>query len=619
MGKIRNRTHLTEIVGRLADQRSDREVEIIVCCGPGCLARGSEKIADEFKKELNAKKLTGTASVHLTRAGCHGLCEKAPVVTIEPAGYFYQLVKIKDVAEIVETTVIARKPLTRLLYSEDENTKSVEKYSEIPFYCGQTRIALRNVGRIDPLSIEDYLAAGGYNALAELLEEQTNPDKVIEIIEKSGLKGRGGGGFGTGRKWRSCKQADGDDRYVICNGDEGDPGAFMDRAIMEGDPHSVIEGLIIGGYALETSLGYIYVRQEYPLAVKHLQKAVDDAREAGLLGDGILGTEFSFDIKIDRGGGAFVCGESSALMASIEGRVGEPRAKYIHSTDRGLFDKPTVLNNVETWNNVPLILQKGAGWFTTIGTKSASGTKAFCLTGNVKNTGLVEVPMGTSLRSIIFDIGGGVTSGEFKAVQTGGPSGGCIPESLLDLPVDFDALTDAGAMMGSGGMIVMDDNTCMVDISKYFLKFLIDESCGKCVPCREGLRQMYYILRDITEGKGKPHDPDRITALGEAIIEGSLCALGKSGPNPVISTIKYFREEYESHISEKRCPGKVCKPLITYRINDKCNGCAVCERACPVDCITGIKKEVFVIDEKTCTRCGSCMAVCKFEAIDIFS
>ena len=619
MGKIRNRAHLKEIAHQLAEERAGREVDIVVCCGPGCLARGSEKIADEFEKELKARKLDGKASVHLTRAGCHGLCEKAPVVTIEPMGFFYQTVTPEDVPDIVETTVIGRKPLTRLSYSENGKKEPVIKYSDISFYKGQTRIALRNVGRIDPLSIEDYLAAGGYDSFAKLLDENIEADTVIDVIEKSGLKGRGGGGFGTGRKWRSCKRATGDTRYVICNGDEGDPGAFMDRAIMEGDPHSVIEGILIGGYALETSHGYIYVRQEYPLAVKHLQKAIDDARSAGFLGKGILGSDFNFDIKIDRGGGAFVCGESSALMASIEGRVGEPRAKYIHSTDRGLFDKPTVLNNVETWNNVPMIIQKGADWFKSVGTERASGTKAFCLTGNINNTGLVEVPMGTSLRSIIFELGGGVPSGEFKAVQTGGPSGGCVPASLLDLPVDFDALTEAGAMMGSGGMIVMDDSTCMVDISKYFLKFLIDESCGKCVPCREGLRQMYYILCDITEGKGKPGDLDRITALGEAIIEGSLCALGKSGPNPVISTMKYFDEEYNAHISEKRCPGKICRPLITYRDNDKCTGCVVCQRVCPEDCIAGVKKEVFVIDEDACTRCGSCLAVCKFDAIDIFS
>jgi NADH-quinone oxidoreductase subunit F len=619
MGKIRNKNHLMEIGNRLKEERENRQVEIIVCTGPGCLAKGSDRIAAALEKELADRDLTDEAVVHLTKAGCHGLCEKAPVVTIEPAGYFYQNVKPGDAAAIVEKTVIERKPVERLLYTDPDSEKKIEKYEEIPFYKRQMRIALRNVGRIDPLSIDDFIARGGYTAAAEVLSGKITPDEVIEVVEKSGLRGRGGGGFPTGRKWRSSKSAPGDVRYVICNGDEGDPGAFMDRAIMEGDPHSVIEGMIIGGYALETSYGYIYVRQEYPLAIKHLQKAIDQARDAGLLGENILGSGFSFDIRINRGGGAFVCGESSALMASIEGKVGEPRAKYIHSTERGLFDKPTVLNNVETWNNVPEIILKGADWFRSIGSEGSAGTKAFCLTGDIKNTGLIEVPMGTTLETIIEDIGGGVKEGEFKAVQTGGPSGGCIPESELDLPVDFDALSKAGSMMGSGGMIVMNDRTCMVDISKYFLKFLMDESCGKCVPCREGLRQMYYILSDISEGKGEKGDIERLETLGEAIQLGSLCALGKSGPNPVLSMIKYFRDEFEAHIEDKRCPGKVCKELITYRINDKCNGCTLCARVCPVNCISGEKNGMHVIDEDACIKCGSCVAACNFDAIDILS
>jgi NADH:ubiquinone oxidoreductase subunit F (NADH-binding) len=444
------------------------------------------------------------------------------------------------------------------------------------------------------------------------------PDEVLSEVEKAHLRGRGGGGFDAGRKWRSCVNAGGDERYLLCNGDEGDPGAFMDRSIMEGDPHGVIEGMIIGAYAIGAKEGYIYVRNEYPLAVKHLQNAIEDLEETGLLGENILGTGFSFDIKINRGGGAFVCGESSALMRSIEGKVGEPRAKYIHATDRGLYDKPTVLNNVETWINVPLIIEKGADWFTAFGTNGSKGTKAFSLVGKVKNTGLVEVPMGTVLREIIYDIGKGIIGDRpFKAVQTGGPSGGCLPESLLDLPVDFDTLTGAGSMMGSGGMIVMDDRTCMVDVARYFTEFLLDESCGKCVPCREGLYQLGIILDNICRGEGKEGDIETILKVCKTIQHASLCALGKSAPNPVLSTIKYFREEYEAHIRDRKCPAGVCKELIEYIINDNCTGCMACAKVCPAAAIEGEKKERHNIVQEKCIRCGSCIHACKFDAITV--
>jgi len=599
-----------------------RRRRVLVCCGTGCLAGGARGVAEAFAEHLPDNKQTELGLV-VKRTGCHGFCEKGPLVVLMPRGTFYRGVKPKHVPEIVERSVVGDEVIEELLYVDPGTGKPVAGYGDIEFYAKQTRVAMRNIGLIDPANIDDYMLRGGYDALARALSTMS-PEQVLQTIEAAKLRGRGGGGFDAGRKWRSCKRAGGDVRYVIANGDEGDPGAFMDRSIMEGDPHAVLEGLIIGGYALESSQGYIYVRQEYPLAVEHLQRAIEDARGRGLLGENILGSGYSFEIEISRGGGAFVCGESSALMRSVEGKVGEPRAKYIHATDKGLWDRPTVLNNVETWATVPCIVEKGPEWFTGLGTERSKGTKAFSLVGKVKNTGLVEVEMGTTLRQIIFGPGGGMLDtgerGKFKAVQTGGPSGGCVPESLLDLPVDFDTLTEVGSMMGSGGMIVMDHSTCMVDVARYFLSFLVDESCGKCVPCREGLFQMYQIVSRICEGKGTPADLDKIDDLSQAIILGSLCALGKSGPNPVLSTLQYFRHEYEAHINEKRCPAGVCKALITYSVvNDRCDGCGACLSACAVGAIMGTPKkgDTFKIDALACDRCGACVAVCKRGAIAV--
>ena len=615
---------LKTYVSQLRNSDAGKTRRILVCCGTGCLASGAQEVAEAFAQQMAAlgddrREL----NLVVKETGCHGFCEKGPLVVLMPEETFYKGVKPKHVPQIMEQSVQGGEIIEELLYRDLDSGAPVEKYHDIPFYAQQTRVAMRNIGLMDPASLDDYLLRGGYAAMSKALTTMTQDD-VLNTIEESKLRGRGGGGFDAGRKWRSCRRADGDRRYVICNGDEGDPGAFMDRSIMEGDPHGVIEGMIIGAYALNSHEGYIYVRQEYPLAVKNLQKAIDDARQRNLLGDNILGTGYSFDIEISRGGGAFVCGESSALMRSVEGKVGEPRAKYVHATDKGLWDMPTVLNNVETWVNVPRIIEKGAKWFRSLGSKRSKGTKAFSLVGKVKNTGLVEVEMGTTLREIIFGPGGGMLDdgerGAFKAVQTGGPSGGCIPESLLDLPVDFDSLTEAGSMMGSGGMIVMDHSTCMVDVARYFLGFLVDESCGKCVPCREGLFQMYQMVSRICDGEGKPGDIAAIEQLSTAIELGSLCALGKSGPTPVLSTLRYFKDEYETHINEGRCPAGVCKVLITYSvINEKCDGCSACKPACAAKAITGTAKkgETFIIDEVKCDRCGACVAVCKRDAIAV--
>jgi NADH:ubiquinone oxidoreductase subunit F (NADH-binding)/(2Fe-2S) ferredoxin/NAD-dependent dihydropyrimidine dehydrogenase PreA subunit len=597
---------------------------VFVCAGPGCLARGGLDIVQALRDELAKRKADLTkkgikvgVNLGVTETGCHGLCEAGPLVTFEPDKLFYTHVAVKDIPEIVETTILGGKTIPRLLYHVSGNGKGIAKYTDIPFYSNQTRVALKNVGTIDPKSLDDYLAIGGFSAFCKALTTMP-PDKVVDAVDKSKLRGRGGGGFLTGKKWKSCLKAGGDVRYLICNGDEGDPGAFMDRAIMEGDPFAVLEGMMIGAYALRSDKAYIYVRNEYPLAVKHLQIAIDKLKEAGLLGERILGTDFSLNIQINRGGGAFVCGESSALMRSLEGKVGEPRAKYVHSVVAGLYDKPTVLNNVETWTCVVAIINNGANWFAKIGAEKSSGTKAFSLVGKVKNTGLIEVPMGTSIRHIIYDLGGGIINDRpFKAVQTGGPSGGCLPEAKLDLPVDFDTLTQVGSMMGSGGMIVMDDRTCMVDVAKYFVHFLIEESCGKCVPCREGLRQLDIMLDRVVHGDGDESLLGEIERLSDAMKLGSLCGLGQSAPNPVMSTLTYFRDEYLAHLKEKRCPAGVCKPLITYFINDECTGCMVCARNCPVECITGEKNKLHVIDSDVCTRCGICLAVCKFDAVEV--
>ncbi len=589
--------------------------KILVCLGPGCLASGSEKILNEFRRVISEKKIEGITVESVKKTGCHGFCAQGPLVVIEPAGLFYTHVQVKNVAEIVDKTISGGEVISKLLYSAPDNGHKIENYHEIPFYSRQTRISLRNVGKIDPENIRDYIAVGGYQALAKVLTGM-KPQQVIDEVAKSGIRGRGGAGFPTGRKWETCRKVESDIRYVICNGDEGDPGAFMDRCIMEGDPHSALEGMIICAYAVGSASGYIYVREEYPLAVVNLQKAIQAAREYGLLGNNILGSDFDFDIKISRGGGALVCGESSALMKSVAGDVGEPRAKYVRSVVKGLHDRPTVLNNVETFATIPVIINNGAAAFAAIGAKKSSGAKAFSLAGKVRNTGLVEVPMGITLREIIFDIGGGIPNGrKFKAVQTGGPSGGCLPEAKLDLPVDFDSLTDAGSMMGSGGMIIMDDRTCMVDVAKYFLNFLVSESCGKCVPCREGLYQLHALCKKITEGKGQEGDLELMERLSRNIKIGSLCGLGQSGPNPFMSTLRYFREEYEAHIRDKKCPAGVCKSLITYEITDACTGCLACIRVCPVAAITGEKKKKHLIDQAICDRCGSCYAICQFDAI----
>ena len=590
--------------------------KIHVCCGPGCLANGAQKVSDEFKKVIKKKRLKGFSVDALKETGCHGFCEQGPLVVVEPAGTFYTRVKVKDVEEIIDKTIRRKEVLERLLYTDSQTGEKIENYRDIPFYARQRRIALRNIGQISQCNIDEYIAVGGYQALAKALKKMS-PKDVIDEVTTSGLRGRGGAGFPAGRKWSTCARADDSPHYVICNGDEGDPGAFMDRAIMEGDPHSVIEGMIIAAYAVGAHEGYIYVREEYPLAVVNLQKAIEQAHEYGLLGDGILSSDFSFDVHVSRGGGAFVCGESSALMKSIAGEVGEPRAKYVRSVLKGLHDKPTVLNNVESYANVPVIIDKGGKWFSAIGTKRSTGTKAFSLVGKVRNTGLIEVPMGTTLREIIYDIGGGIQNDRpFKAVQTGGPSGGCLPESKLDLPVDFDTLTEAGSMMGSGGMIVLDDHTCVVDLAKYFLAFLVDESCGKCVPCREGLYQLYGLAVAISEGRGTEADLDKMEKLSDTIVISSLCGLGKSGPNPFLSTVRYFRDEYLAHIRDKKCPAGVCRELIRYEVDpQKCDGCMACISACPQNAITGKKNEVHTIDQDACDKCGACKAVCKRDAI----
>jgi NADH-quinone oxidoreductase subunit F len=614
---VGNQTELTKLGQQLAAKEAALSQRVFICCGTGCLAGGSREIATEFEKQIREKGIKLDVDVGLCSTGCHGFCQRGPLVIIKPSGVFYTGVKLADVSEIVEKTVKNGEIIERLLYSDPVTKQKITKHHDVQFYARQKRIALRNCGYIDPNDIKSYLATGGYQSLAKVLSGM-KPEEVIDSVAKAGLRGRGGGGFETAKKWRLCRSVQSDRKFIICNGDEGDPGAFMDRSMMEGDPHAILEGMIIGAYAIGAHEGYIYVRHEYPLALKHLNQAITEAREYGFLGKNIFGSGFDFDIKINRGGGAFVCGESSALMRSIEGEVGEPRAKYIHATEKGLLDKPTVLNNVETWINVPYIITKGAEGYAAMGTAKSKGTKVFSLVGKVKNTGLVEVPMGATLRDIIFGVGGGIINNKpFKAVQTGGPSGGCIPESLIDLPVDFERLTEAGSMMGSGGMIVMDDRTCMVDVAKYFTKFLIGESCGKCVPCREGLKQLFALLDDITSGTGTPDYLKRIRVICDVMQDSSLCALGTSAPNPVLSTIKYFEEEYLEHIEKKRCRAGVCRDLTTFTIIEKCVGCTVCAKKCPAKAITGKTKELHQLDQKKCIKCGVCYDVCKFNAVKI--
>ncbi len=617
MKKIKSPEELEQLQKDIQAKRDPKQTCIAICAGTGCLALGSDKIIAAFKEEIARQGLEANVTT-IRETGCPGFCEQGPIVVIYPEEICYLRVTVKDVPEIVSKTVINKEVIERLVYKDPVTNERIVKDSDIPFYKKQRRYVIGNNIHIDPRSIEDYMATGGYSALAKVFRGMS-PESIIEEIKTANLRGRGGGGFPSGWKWESTRNAKGTPKYIVCNADEGDPGAFMDRALLEGTPHSVIEGMIIGAYAIGSNHGYIYVRHEYPLAVENATLAIETARSLGLLGDNILGSGFSFDIQINRGGGAFVCGESSALFASIEGRIGEPRAKYIHGTDKGLYNKPTALNNVETWANVPLIINKGSDWYREIGTENSKGTKIFSLVGKINNTGLVEVPMGMTLREIIEGIGGGIPNGrKFKAVQTGGPSGGCIPEQFLDMKIDFDELADIGSMMGSGGMIVMDDRTCMVDVARYFLKFLEGESCGKCVPCREGVRRMRQILDDICEGRGQEGDVELLESMSEGIMDGSLCALGSTAPNPVMSTIKYFREEYDAHIRDKKCPAGICKQLIRYTIDpEKCTGCGVCLKVCPSECITGERKQPHVINREKCIKCGACMESCKFDAVTV--
>jgi NADH:ubiquinone oxidoreductase subunit F (NADH-binding)/(2Fe-2S) ferredoxin/NAD-dependent dihydropyrimidine dehydrogenase PreA subunit len=612
--KIKTHQELAALRNSLLENRDPKKPCVRVCVSTGCRARGSLDVFKAFREEL--MKQGSGIEVDVKQTGCHGFCERGPVVVIGPKEIFYQGVKPSDVPEVVSKTLYNGEVVDRLLYLNPTTHQKVLYETEVPFYKTQTRRILANNGRIDPTNILDYIAIGGYQALAKVIAA-ISCEKIIDTVEKSGLRGLGGGGFPTGRKWRSCREAEGDIKFVIGNGDEGDPGAFSDRSLMEANPHSILEGMIIGAYAIEAKQGYLYVRTEYPLALKHLQIAIDQAKEYGFLGNGIFGSMFDLNIKIIRGGGAFVCGESSALVASIEGKVGEPRAKYIHTVERGLWNKPTNLNNVKTWACVPLIINNGADWYAKIGTEKCKGTAIFSLVGKVNNTGLIEVPMGTSLKQIIYDIGGGILEGKkFKAVQTGGPSGGCIPEELLDLPVDFDKLTEAGSMMGSGGMIVMDEATCMVDVARYFLDFLQYESCGKCVPCREGVKRMLEIVTDITAGCAKKENLELLQELAEIVKDFSLCGLGRTSPNTVLSTLKYFQDEYQTHVKDKKCPAGICKDLIEYFVlEDKCTGCGACLKLCPQQAIKGEPKNPHTIDPSKCIRCGVCRDACPFEAI----
>lgn len=589
---------------------------VAVCCGTGCSASGAGSVVAALQEYLARWKLEVPVKTRIT--GCHGFCEQGPLVVVEPGNILYCRVKPEDVPEIVDTTLVGQEVVERLLYIDPVSGKPVPTEAEVPFYRGQRRLTMGWNGRINPDRIEDYLAVGGYRALAKALSEMS-PEEVIDNIRESGLRGRGGGGFPTGRKWKLCRQATGEPKYLICNADEGDPGCFQDRSLLEGNPHLVLEGMSIAAYAIGAAQGYIYVRNEYPLAVKHAGMALEQARAWGLLGENILGSGFSFDIRLTRGGGAFVCGEETALISSIEGLSGEPnpRPRPPYPVDKGLWGKPTLINNVKTLAAVPMITERGGDWYQQIGTATSKGTMIFSLTGKVNNTGLVEVPMGMTLRQVIYEIGGGIPGGkEFKAVQTGGPAGGCLPASKLDLPLDYEKLTEAGSIMGSGGMIVMDNNTCMVDVARYFLSFTVDESCGKCTLCREGGRQMMAYLMEITAGRGKLEYLERLRELAAAMQAGSLCALGRLAPNPVLTTLRYFKDEYLAHIEERRCPAGVCRDLITYSIDtEACTACGRCIRNCPTGAISGPDKEVPLLDQELCIRCGACLDLCRFDAI----
>ncbi|MBE6082950.1 NADH-quinone oxidoreductase subunit NuoF [Sporanaerobacter sp. PP17-6a] len=587
---------------------------VLVCGGTGCHSSNSDKIIERMEEKIKEKELD--KEIKVIKTGCFGLCESGPNMVVYPEGIFYNHVKVSDVDEIVEEHFFKGRPVKRLLYKEVQEENNIKSVNDVNFYKKQTRVALRNCGVIDPENIEEYIAYNGYQALAKAVTEMT-PLEVIQVVKDSGLRGRGGAGFPTGRKWEEAYKYKSDKKYIVCNADEGDPGAFMDRSILEGDPHSVLEAMALAGYAVGSDQGFIYVRAEYPIAVQRLQTAIDQAKEYGVLGKNIFGTDFSFDIELRLGAGAFVCGEASALMESIEGRRGMPRNKPPRTAHKGLWQQPTVLNNVETFANIPIIFQKGPEWFRSIGTEKSPGTKVFALGGKIVNTGLVEIPMGTTLREIIFDIGGGIPNGkEFKAVQTGGPSGGCIPKEYLDTPVDFESLSRLGSIMGSGGMIVMDEDNCMVDIAKFFLDFTVEESCGKCTPCRIGTKRMSEILDRITSGKGEPGDIEKLEELSKVITDSALCGLGQTASNPIISTLKYFRNEYESHIFEKTCPAGNCRKLLSFVIvEEKCKGCGLCARNCPASAISGAKAKPHHIDKEKCIKCGACIERCPFNAI----
>jgi NADP-reducing hydrogenase subunit HndC len=617
MERISNVAELEALRESLHAAHDPERPVVRVCLGPGCLALGANKVSRAFQAAIKAKGIGARVQPLIKETGCHGFCSQGTLVNVDPFDLFYVRVKPDDVAEIVENTLAQGQAVERLLYADNGNR--YRSASEVPFYKMQQKVVLKNVGVIDPLKIEDALMAGAYRSLARVLIGMT-PDEVIATIETSGLRGRGGGGFPTGRKWRiaveNIRQNPGP-VYVVGNGDEGDPGAFMDRTLMEGDPHAVLEGMAIGAYALGAQQGYIYVRMEYPLAIKHLSIAIEQARALGLLGKNLLGTGFNFDVQINRGAGAFVCGEETALIASLEGRVGEPIPRPPYPAEKGLWGRPTIINNVETWANVPLIMEKGAGWYAGLGVPTSTGTKIFSLVGKLKNTGMIEVPMGITLAQIVEEIGGGVPGQDrFKAVQTGGPSGGCIPYELKNTPVDYDSLSKVGSIMGSGGMIVMDQRDCVVDVARYFLHFLEEESCGKCLPCRLGLKSMLEFLDRFAKGQGSSQDIDDLHSLARAIMKGSLCALGGTAPNPILTTVKYFKDEYLAHVVEHKCPGGVCRDLITYSIDPEiCNGCGLCLRNCPQECISGEKKKPHSIDISVCIRCGQCMDVCPVDAV----